>query len=248
MVGYLLEEMTWRQVQELVPDKTDLVFLPVGTIEAHGSSCIGTDNYIPTDIADYLRDRFDAIMAPCVHYGITKSLYGYAGSITIKPENFINYMTDIVESLADKGFRRCIIVNGHGGNNSALKQVAHQSYNRFKIKTAVVSWWMMCSDITEEVYGSPGGHAGLDETGYVMSIDPKLGDKSAYESKMAYKFVDGVDVYPIPGSVLLYDKEGRGAPDFDPKKGKELADKVKKRMGDFLEDLFDRWVDFFPEE
>ena len=247
MAWYKLEEMIWQEVQEIVPAKCDLIFLPVGTIEAHGSAAIGTDNIIPLSISEYLAERFSAIMAPCVHYGITKSLYGYAGSVNIRPEVFTPYILDILHSFADKKFKRCVIVNGHGGNNGALKDAAYQAFTDFGIKVAVVHWWQLCADVTQEVYGSPGGHAGLDETGFVMAINPKYGNKARYDKKMAYIFNSGADVYPIPGSVLLYDKDGRGEPDFDPEKGKILAAKVKQKTGDFLEGVFERWAKFFPE-
>jgi creatinine amidohydrolase len=243
---YRLEEMTWQQVGQLVPDQTDLIFLPVGTIEAHGSSAIGTDNIIPISIGEYLAEKFSAILAPCVHYGITKSLYGYPGSLGIRPEMFEGYMFDILASLAHKKFSRVVILNGHGGNNSSLKTVAHDAFKKFDLKIAVLHWWMLCSDITQEVYGSPGGHAGLDETGFVMSVDPKYGNKDGYDPDMAYKFRPGTDVYPIPGSVLIYDEEGRGEPDFDVEQGKELAAKVKAKMADYLDDVFKRWAKFYP--
>lgn len=245
MSWYRLEEMIWQEVQEVVPAKTDLVFLPVGTIEAHGSAAIGTDNIIPIAIGEYLAQRFNAILAPCVHYGITKSLYGYAGSLTIRPEIFTAYILDILHSFSDKQFKRCVIVNGHGGNNSALKDAAYKAFQEFGIKVAVVHWWQLCASVTQEVYGGPGGHAGIDETGFVMSINPKYGNKARYDKLMVYKLTDGADVFPIPGSVLIYDKELRGEPDFDPEKGKVYAQRVKEEMGNFLDGVFERWAKFF---
>ena len=248
MAWYRLEEMIWQQVQEVVPRQCDLIFLPVGTIEAHGSAAIGTDNFIPINIADYLAERFNAIVAPCVHYGITRSLYGYAGSLTIRPETFKNYILDILHSLKDKQFSRVVIVNGHGGNNSVFKDAAYDAFMQFGLKIAVVHWWTLCADVTEEVYGGPGGHAGRDETGFVMAINPKYGNKDRYDSKLAYIMDSGADVYPVPGSVLLYDKSGIGEPDFDVAKGKVYAEKVKQKMGDYLDDIFDRWQRFFPNK
>ncbi len=247
MAGYVLEELTWQQAAEIVPAKTDLAFLPVGTIEAHGSAALGTDNYIPIDLAAYLGERFNAVIAPCVHYGITKSLYGYAGSLTIRTDIFCEYILDILHSLADKKFRRCVIVNGHGGNNDALKNAAIRAFEAYGIKVAVIHWWMLCANVTEEVYGGPGGHAGRDETGYVMAIDPKLADKKRYDPRMAYIFNEGAAIFPIPGSVLVYDKAGRGEPDFDLEKGRVFAAKVRQNVGDFLADIFERWQRFFPE-
>jgi creatinine amidohydrolase len=248
MAWFRLEEMIWQEVQETVPDKCDLIFLPVGTIEAHGSAAVGTDNFIPIAIADYLGERFNAIVAPCVHYGITGSLYGYAGSLTVKPETLKSYILDILQSLSEKRFRRVVIVNGHGGNNGVLKDAAYAAFRDFGLKVALVHWWMLCDDVTTEVYGGPGGHAGRDETGFVMSIDPKYGKQDRYDPKMAYIKESGADVFPLPGSVILYSEDGVGGPDFDVEKGKVYAAKVKKKMGDYLADVFERWERFFPKD
>ncbi len=248
MAGYRLEELTWREFADLVPTQTDLVFLPVGTIEAHGAAILGTDNVIPISIGENLAERFNALLAPCVHYGITRSLYGWPGGLTIKPEIFRDYLLEIMTSFAHKKLRRVVIVNGHGGNNSVLKEVAHTAFDRSGLKVAVLHWWEICSDITEEVYGGPGGHGGLDETGFAMSIKPEYGKADLHDTDAIYRFQRGADIYPIPGSVLLYDPEGRGAPDFDVEKGKQLAAKVKQRLGDFLEGVFAKWAKFFPND
>ncbi|MFH2055845.1 MAG: creatininase family protein [bacterium] len=248
MAGYRLEELTWREFADLVPARTDLVFLPVGTIEAHGATILGTDNVIPISIGEALVERFNALLAPCVHYGITKSLYGWPGGSTIRPEVFRDYLLDIMESFAHKKLRRVVILNGHGGNNSVLKDVAFAAFGKFGLKVAVLHWWQLCADVTEEVYQSPGGHAGIDETGFAMSINPEYGKAELHDQDAIYRFNSGADVYPIPGSVLLYDAEGRGAPDFDVEKGRELAAKVKQRCGDFLDDVFAKWAKFFPND
>ena len=58
-----LQKLHWLKVKELVPDKINTVILPVGTIEGHGSICIGTDNYIPENISLGIAKRVDALVA-----------------------------------------------------------------------------------------------------------------------------------------------------------------------------------------
>jgi creatinine amidohydrolase len=219
-----------------------------GHHRAHGAAVLGTDNIIPQNLGEYLAEHFNAILAPCVHYGITKSLYGYPGSLTIKPETFREYIFDILASFSHKGFRRVVILNGHGGNNSMLKEAAHSAFMQFDLKLAVLHWFQLCAHITEEVYGGPGGHGGRDEAGFVAAVDPRYARAELHDPQSIYRVPGGADVYPIPGSVLLYDKEGRGAPDYDIEKGRELVDRVKAHLRDYLEDVFSRWQSFFPEK
>lgn len=238
-----LQKLNWLEIQKIVPDQIDTIILPVGTVEAHGSACIGTDNYIPETIAAGIADRINALIAPTVNYGITKSLYRYNGGSTIRPEIFEAYIKDILDSLADSSFKNIILLNGHGGNNASLKPVAYKFHHEKKANIAVIHWWELCTTMTEEFFGHPGGHAGTDETAMVQAIDPKLADQSAFDKELAYYFRPGADVYPVPGSILLY-KEGVGYPNFDVDQAREYREKVVAVVGDFAEMVLSRWRKF----
>ena len=233
----------WLSIKELVPAKIDTILLPVGTIEAHGSACIGTDNIIPETIAEGIADRLNALIAPTVNYGITKSLYRYNGGITVSPSTFGLYIREILDSLADVGFHNVMLLNGHGGNNNALKPVAHEFHHERKCNIAVIHWWELCSEMTEKFFGHPGGHAGTDETAMVQAVDPALADQKAYDPDLAYWFRPGADIYPVPGSILL-NKEGEGYPNFDVEQAKEYREKVVEAVGDFAHMVLERWRKF----
>jgi creatinine amidohydrolase len=235
-----LQKLSWIKVKNLVPEKINTVLFPVGTVEAHGSAALGTDNYIPEAIAHSQAERLNALIAPTLNYGITRSLYRYPGSFTIQPRNFVPFLTDILNSLADHGFKNIILLNGHGGNNSALKEAAYDLHCRSRVNVAAVHWWNVVGDITREHFGQAGGHAGLDETAAVQAIDPALVDKDEYDEKMAYLVSGGADVYPIPGSVMLYTK-GEGYPNFDQAQADAYLPKVAEAVGDFIKSIIDQW-------
>ncbi|MCB2229421.1 creatininase family protein [bacterium] len=235
-----LQKLNWLTVRDHVPEKIDTVILPVGTVEAHGSACLGTDNFIPEAIADDIAERINALIAPIVNYGITKSLIRYNGGSTIKPSTFQLYVRDVLDSMVDTGFRNVILMNGHGGNNAALKEVAFDFHRERKANIAVIHWWELCAKMTEEFFGHAGGHAGTDETAMVMAVDPKLADKSLYTKELAYTFKGGADIYPVPGTILLY-KEGEGYPEFDLAKAKEYRTKVGDTVAEFVESVLAQW-------
>jgi creatinine amidohydrolase len=215
----------------------------VGTVEAHGSSCIGTDNYIPNDIAQGIAERTNALVAPLVNYGITRSLYRYSGGSTIKPDNFQLYVRDILDSLINSKFHNIIVMNGHGGNNSALKQVALDCHQERGVNIAVLHWWELCGDMANAFFGHAGGHAGTDETAIVHAIDPALVDENENHRDLAYTFKPGSDIYPVPGTVLLY-KEGEGYPEYDLNKARAYRAKVIDTVGEFAEYVLARWRKF----
>jgi len=235
-----LQRLTTVDIQKLVPEKLDTILLPVGTVEAHGASALGTDNFIPESIAEYLADKINALIAPTVNYGVTKSLYGHPGSITVETNNFINYMLDILKSFSDNKFAKVILLNGHGGNDKALAEIALRFHRQTLTKIAVINWWDICRDMTTEFFGEFGGHGAVDEASMVQAVDDSLVNKSLYDDDMPYFYQPGAKIYPIPGSILLY-RENEGIPDYDADKAKKYQAKVFEKMEEFVKLVLDRW-------
>lgn len=235
-----MQKLTWMQFRAALDGGIRIVILPIGTVEAHGATVLGTDNLIPESIASYLAEQIDALIAPTINYGITKSLYGYPGSLTVTPETFGQYVRDVLDSLADAGFERIIVLNGHGGNDSVLKDVAYNYFYDSGVKIAVIQWWELCEDVTNEVFGETGGHAGIDETAMMQAIDNSLADKSQFNKDLVYTFNPAAYVYPIPGSILLY-KDGEGIPDFDSSRAKDFQKKVFEKVSEFVKFVLNRW-------
>jgi len=234
------QRLSWKHIKGLVPEKIDTLIFPVGTVEAHGAMALGTDNFVPESIANHLADKINALIAPTVNYGITRSLYGYPGSVTVTEESLKNYVRDILISYSHMGFKKVILLNGHGGNNATLKEVAMQLYYERKVKIAVIHWWELCRQLVKEFYGEAGGHSALDETALVQAIDPKLVDKSLYDENLAYFVRPGADIYPIPGSILLY-TEGEGYPDFDLEKARQFQKKLFELVENFVKLILKQW-------
>ena len=112
---------------KLVPETYDTVLLPVGTMEAHGVIPIGTDILIPEAMAERIADEVDLLVAPTIPYGITHSLYDHPGGVTITDEVFEAYVYDVVESLANTGFEKVIVLNGHGGQINELQKTLYEA-------------------------------------------------------------------------------------------------------------------------
>lgn len=232
-----LERINWKELSRLVPEKIDICFLPVGTIEAHGCGPLGTDNIIPEFLANNLAEEFNAIVSPTISYGITHSLLPYPGSITIDDSIFQEYVLEVLRGLSSIGFKKLIIFNGHGGNNNVLKEIVYKIYKERNVYCAVIHWWILCSDLTKEYFGESGSHAGVDENAMIYSISPELVDKNLYKKEDIYLYNDGIYTVPIPGSIIIY-KKNEGAPRFDIKEAKEFRDKIiiliKKHLGDIF--------------
>jgi creatinine amidohydrolase len=144
--------------------------------------------------------------------------------------------------MAEKGFSRIVVINGHGGHLNELKNAALKVYKTRKAKIAVIHWWLLCDDITKQVYGVTGGHAGVDETAGILAIDKSLVKKEKYKKEMAYKYDEAMNVMPTPSSIILY-KEKEGYPDFDEKKAKVYMTKVAEKIRKMILEIFKKWDD-----
>lgn len=228
------------EFRELVPKKVGTVLLPVGTIEAHGVTNLGTDVSIPVFICEKIADDLKAIIAPPVYYGITRTLYSYPGSLTVSSATFERYLTEIMFSLAEKGFSRIVVMNGHGGHFDELKNAAFRVQREKNVQVAVIHWWVLCEQMTREFFGEAGGHAALDENAAILAINPKWVRKERYKKDMVFLQKSGTYCIPSPGPIIIY-KENEGYPEFDQKKAKQYMDKVVKDVRDEILDVFGKW-------
>ncbi|WXG46060.1 MAG: creatininase family protein [Candidatus Atabeyarchaeum deiterrae] len=236
-----IERLTYVEVKKLIEEGKDTVVLPIGTIEAHGPHLpLATDVLIPVSLAERIADTLDALIAPPISYGITRSLLAYSGSLTVSSQVFKEYVKGILESLARHGFKKVIVVNGHGGHLNELKEVGMEIWSGFRLKTVMFHWWLALGEFTKEFFGEQSGHAAIDETAMIMAIDENLVKEELYSEQAVATNMQGVDVYPFHGSVILY-KKGEGFPVFDASKATEYYEGVVKNTIELLKEILDKW-------
>lgn len=234
------QDLTWKDFDRLLQQGVDTALLPVGTIEAHGVTPLGTDIMIPEAIARAIAPTLKAIIAPTVSYGITRSLGAYPGSLTVTSATFEAYLREILSSIASKKIRRIAVINGHGGQLEEIKNAALRVHQETGVHIVVVHWWILCQDIVIRHYGSEGGHAAVDETAAVLAIASDKVKQADYDESMIYQVNAGANIYPIPSTILIY-KENTGKLDFDLKRAEAYFGDVCRRVSAFLEDVFRRW-------
>jgi creatinine amidohydrolase len=238
-----LERINWLELAEWVPAKIDTVLLPLGTLEPHGVAANGTDIIAPVAMARAIADRLNAMIAPVIAYGFTGILDAYPGSFTIPEDAYRAYVRAVLTGLARNKFRNIILLNGHGGGQTAILGALAQEIGRETgARMLVVNWWSYCGDVTREVFGEDGGHAGDNETAYVMAIDPALVQKERYRSEMATAMPapNTWSAYPFPSSIMLY-KDGEGYPKFDRARAKMYFAKVNDKIARLIEELIKKW-------
>lgn len=239
-----MDRINWMEFKSVVPSKTTTVLLPTGTLEPHGVINNGADNTAPTAMAKTIARRTNALIAPTLNYGITGSMEAYPGAFQISEVAYRPFVKQIIEGLAKNGFRNIIILNGHGGGQTAvLNAVAAEVASEKKVRTLVVNWWSFASDETKEVFGEDGGHAGWNETAFIQAIDPTLVHPEKYtgpEMTTAYPAAGTWSAVPFPSSIGLYQKN-QGYPKFDQAKADLYYKKVTDKVANLILDCVKKW-------
>ncbi|HEX9959498.1 MAG TPA: creatininase family protein [Pyrinomonadaceae bacterium] len=238
-----MDRINWMEFKEIVPSKINTVLLPTGTLEPHGVINNGADNTAPTAMAHAVARRTNAMIAPTLPYGITGSMADYPGAFTITEAAYRPFVKQILEGLARTGFKNIIILNGHGGAQTAvLQSVAAEVSAERRVRTLVINWWSFASDETKAVFGEDGGHAGWNETAYIQAIDPTLVKKERYNADLAtaYPPAGTWQAVPFPSSIGLYQK-GQGYPKFDQQKADEYFRKVNDKVANLINEVVKKW-------
>jgi creatinine amidohydrolase len=123
--------------------------LPVAAIEQHG-------HHLPIDVDARLassvcyeagkRAPEEMLVMPPVSYGYCNHVMDFPGTITIQPSTFVSMLLDITRSVAYHGFKRIILVNGHGSNYPLVEQVGRQTCLQTDAECCTLSWWQLVAD------------------------------------------------------------------------------------------------------
>ena len=239
-----MERINWMDFKSAVPSRVQTVLLPTGTLEPHGVINNGADNTAPFALAKTIARRTNAMIAPTLPYGITGSMEAYPGAFQITEAAYRPFVKQILEGLAKNGFRNIIILNGHGGGQTAvLNAVAAEVASERKVRTLVINWWSFASDETKDVFGEDGGHAGWNETAFIQAIDPTLVHPDKYtgpEMTTAYPSAGTWSAVPFPSSIGLYQK-GQGFPKFDQAKADLYYTKVTDKVAALIIETVKKW-------
>jgi creatinine amidohydrolase len=175
---YRYELLTWPEINDAVAQRR-VVILPVGSVEQHGRHLpLDVDVKLSSSVVYEAARRAPDLMVvlPPVSYGYCHHVMDFPGTINIEPSTFVKFLLDITRSVAYHGFKRIIIVNGHGSNHPLVEQVGRQTILQTDALCVTLSWWQLVADYwNKELRASavPGGcaHACELETSVYLHVD-----------------------------------------------------------------------------
>lgn len=135
-----LEELNWMDVEQYLQHE-DRIMLVLGACEQHGYLSLLSDVKIPLALADSASAHTNVLVAPPLNFGVSPYFLTYPGTISLRLSTFLDTVEDMVRSLYGYGFRRFMILNGHGGNDPARGRLTEIANSLPGIKMAWYSWW-----------------------------------------------------------------------------------------------------------
>jgi creatinine amidohydrolase len=132
--------MNWMQVEEYLA-RDDRAVLPLGSTEQHSYLRLTVDCILPERVAAEAAEPLGVPVFPVVAYGVTPYFREFPGSISLRVETHLNVVRDILDSMAHSGFRRILIVNGHGGNGAVAQFVQEWTAEHCDCRVIFHNWW-----------------------------------------------------------------------------------------------------------
>ncbi len=261
---YRYEKLTWPEINDAV-ELGKVCIVPCGAVEQHGPHLpLDVDLVCPTGIArgagELIPDKL--LVLPVVAYGYTGHVMDFPGTINGHYEHFINYVLDITKSLAYHGFKKVILLNGHGSNMPNLDLVARRANLETDAECLCCAWWNLLT-VDKEFLPSwreskfPGGcsHAGELETSLYMYLDGeqvrsdqiKSGVISFNEEESPFQWVDLFAAGPatVVSWTSSYSQTGvlGDAEKATPEKGQRAYEEAVRQLVRFVTWFKDRPAD-----
>jgi len=135
-----IEDLNWMDVERYL-DADDRLILVLGATEQHGHLSLLTDIRIPLALADAASQQSGVLVAPPLNFGCSPYFLDYPGTFSLRVTTLIAAAEDIVRSAYRQGFRRILVLNGHGGNSPARTHLAEVNNDLPGLRLAWYDWW-----------------------------------------------------------------------------------------------------------
>lgn len=228
-------ELTWEEIAALRENVWWI--LPVSSLEQHGVHLpVGTDDLILDYVLQIIKDagwnlEAELVLLPSIKYGCSVEHMAFPGTITLGVNTMLAVVEDIVASLSRHGFKKLVVLNGHGGNTAILRALGPTLKYKYNMDVYNLDLWASsffaevdCADPKTDIHG------GDIETSILKMIAPHLvkDQRPAEELKAVIELNEydfswqsqQLSKYGVMGDALAASEE----------KGRKLANYIGNRL------------------
>jgi creatinine amidohydrolase len=135
-----IAEMNWGQVEKYLRSD-DRCALPLGSVEQHAHLSLAVDAILSERVAAEAAAPLGVPVYPAVAYGLTPYFLAFPGTVSLRLATYVALVRDILDSLRISGFRRVLMVNGHGGNQPAGALAIEYMADHPEMRIRFHNWW-----------------------------------------------------------------------------------------------------------
>jgi len=174
------EELTWSEFQAAVEKSKGVCLLTLGVLEKHGDHLpLGTDFLNVHKLACLAAEKEPAMVFPQYYFGQIYEAQHMLGALAIRPKLMLDLLENVCDEIGRNGFRKILLVNGHGGNTNMLDFFLQlMLYRKKPYVVYLAGWWPAKPE--DQVYyrklmeTKEHGHACECETSYSLANFPEL--------------------------------------------------------------------------
>ncbi|GAI94072.1 unnamed protein product, partial [marine sediment metagenome] len=233
------------EVEEYLKEN-DLVLFPTGSTEQHGKHiAIDNDAFTALEVAKRVAEKTGVLVAPVMPFGYSPHHMAFSGTITLPFETLLQVYKEVCKSLMKHGFKKIVIMNGHGGNSNVIAE----ALRRIREETGETVYSLMvfpgrwAPEVVKETIETRGGHADEMETSVALYLGQRVffekGEKgippetaSKLNQKYRGKVSTARDFHEITVSGSL------GDPTYaSNEKGKKVMEAGIEEIAKFIEEL-----------
>ena len=179
--GIYFQNMTMKEVEKRLK-KNDVLIIPVGSTECHGlHACYGEDTFLVTRMAEAVAKETGCTVSQPVWFGSHPYHHiGMPGTIPIEEDIFTAYLSQIIAGFWNAGFRKQILLNGHG-QEYVIPTALHRFARRYQVPGIFINlnWYYAIPEfVKDKAHGGPFEtpfiHADEAETSFSLALFPEM--------------------------------------------------------------------------
>jgi creatinine amidohydrolase len=135
-----ITDLNWMQVEAYLQND-DRAVVPLGSTEQHAYLSLSVDSILSERVALEAAEPLQTPVFPVLHYGCTPYFMAYGGTVSLRLNTYFNILRDLLDSLAATGFKRILLVNGHGGNSPGAAYAGEWMADHPGVQVKWYDWW-----------------------------------------------------------------------------------------------------------
>lgn len=172
----ILAQLSWPELRSAL---SRVCVVPLGSLEQHGPHLpLWTDTAIVSEVARVLEQRLpdQVLLAPAQPVGYSPH-HARFGCMSLDLASYMALIRNLCRSLAEMGFHRVLLLNGHGGNDVPCRAaMCELKVELPDLRIVFASYWTLAAEAFGRIRSSPPGgmgHACEMETSIMLALHPE---------------------------------------------------------------------------